>query len=462
MLRFSNPFHLGLFSTALVATLGCSASPSRDTDPAGGTGGSVGGAIGQAGSSTGGSNSTGGTSTAGTTSGGANSTAGSGAGGSTTGGSSSGGTGAVPNHVVGECDNLGPAGTLENITPADSDFEHWCWPGSDECTDDDFGTYGAHGLAIDPTNSGTLYLGTDRLGIWKTTDCGSSWVKINTGTGQEALDSGRNWTIVVDPIDSQIVYTTPGYGAEGFYKTTDGGVNWNSMFPEDIQDSLPYGGFIETISMSPTDHEHLLASFHGPCDHSPSDDGLWECLAETTDAGETWELLLSPIGWSEGFGQTMIDSDIWFLSDGGGIHRTTNGGESWTKVHDMGGAGHIFLAPDGNYFTGGYYLRHSPDGITWTELGGSPTVSSVNGSNAIVSDGTRLFVSTGQYGGGEPDIGFYHSALLSDPSEWTSIFGSDHPKMQAGGSTLIYDPDHQLLYSANLTGGVWRGVVPAE
>jgi hypothetical protein len=25
---------------------------------------------------------------------------------------------------------------------------------------------------------------------------------------------------------------------------------------------------------------------------------------------------------------------------------------------------------------------------------------------------------------------------------------------------LIYDPDHHLLYSANLTGGLWRVVVP--
>ena len=366
----------------------------------------------------------------------------------------------MPPHIVGKCDNVAPAGTLENITPAALDIATWCWPGAKECTADQIGTYGAHGLAIDPTDSGTLYLGTDRLGIWKTADCGSNWVKIDTGTHQKELDSGRNWTIVIDPLDSRVIYTTPGYGAEGFYKSTDGGVNWDSMFPQNIQDSLPYGGFIETISLDPSDHRHLLVTFHGPCSHSPTDGGDWQCMAESLDSATTWRVISSPIGWSEGFGQTMIDSKTWFLSDGSGIYRTTDGGANWTKVHDKGASGHIFLAPDNTFFTGGYDMRQSKNGITWNEIPGSPAVYSVNGSNAIVSDGTRLYTSTGQYGGGEPKVGYYSFALLSDPSKWTPVFGSNHPLMQAGGSTLVYDPDHHLLYSTNLTAGIWRGVVP--
>jgi photosystem II stability/assembly factor-like uncharacterized protein len=460
MIRSSNKLRLGLAAIALALAMGCAASDlsSGSLESAGEPGGSAGAGASDGGSATGGSKSTGGS----TSTGGSKSTGGStGAGGaSATGGGPTDGASEAPPHVVGKCDNLGPAGTLENITPAALDIAKWCWPGSKDCTADQFGTYGAHGLAIDPTDSGTLYLGTDRLGMWKTTDCGANWVKIDTGTHQAELDSGRNWTIVVDPVDSQVVYTTPGYGAEGFYKSTDGGVNWDSMFPKDIQTSLPYGGFIETISLDPSDHQHLLATFHGSCSHSQADGGDWQCMAESMDAAATWRLIPSPIGWSEGFGQTMIDSKIWFLSDGGGIYRTADGGATWTKVYDKGASGHIFLAPDGTFFTGGYYMRKSTDGITWTEIPGSPTVYSVNGSNAIVSDGTRLFTSTGQYGGGEPKDGYYRSALLSDPSKWTPIFGANHPLMQAGGSTIIYDPDHHLFYSTNLTAGIWRGVVP--
>ena len=361
-------------------------------------------------------------------------------------------------HMVGKCDNLAPAGTLENITPAALNIAKWCWPGAKECTPDQIGTYGAHGLAIDPTDSGTLYLGTDRLGLWKTTDCGSNWVKIDTGTHQKELDSGRNWTIVIDPLDSKVIYTTPGYGAEGFYKSIDGGVNWNSMFPPNIQDSLPYGGFIETISLDPSDHRHLLATFHGSCAHSPTGGGM-AMHGRILGLGDHLKIDREPDRMEQGFGQTMIDSEDLVpqrrrrdLSH----HDATN----WTKVHDKGASGHIFLAPNNTFFTGGYYMRQSKDGITWTEIPGLPGVYSVNGSNAIVSDGTRLYTSTGQYGGGEPKVGSHPSRSSANPSKWTPILGSNHPLMQAGGSTLIYNPDHHLLYSTNLTAGIWRGVVP--
>jgi hypothetical protein len=77
---------------------------------------------------------------------------------------------APPSHMVGACDKLGDAGVLENITPAALHFENWCNPGSDACkAPGAISTYGAHGLAADPNNAGSLYLGSHGLGFWKTT-----------------------------------------------------------------------------------------------------------------------------------------------------------------------------------------------------------------------------------------------------------------------------------------------------
>ncbi len=378
-------------------------------------------------------------------------------GGSTSGGSSgSGGATVSPPHTVGACDKLGSPGVLENITPTALHFENWCNPGSDACkAPGAISTYGAHGLAADPNNAGTLYLGTDALGFWKTTDCGSTWVKIDTGAHQKEIDSGRNWTIVIDPTDSQVIYTTPGYGAEGLYKSVNGGVDWQQMFTADILPSLPYGGFIETISMDPTNDKHLVVSFHIDCKNGPGG-ADWACFAETPDAGATWKLIPAAQHWSEGDGQTLMDAQTWFFSNGAdGIWRTTTAGAKWDKVYTGKASGHVFTGADGKFYVAGQPMVQSADGLTWGPLPGSPDGSSVNGSNPIASDGKTLFSSGGQYGGSQPASGWYASAPLSDPTKWTPLFKP--VTMSNGGSSLVYDPDHKVLYSANLTAGLWRG-----
>lgn len=361
----------------------------------------------------------------------------------------------APPHTVGACDKLGDVGVLQNITPQALHFENWCNPGSDACqAAGAISTYGAHGLAADPNNAGTLYLGTHGLGFWKTTDCGSTWAKIDTGAHQKEIDSGRNWTIVIDPTDSQVLYTTPGYGDEGLYKSVNGGVDWQQMFTTDILPSLPYGGFIETISIDPTNNEHLVVSFHIDCKNGPGA-ADWACFAETPDAGVSWRLIPAAQHWSEGDGQTLIDAETWFFSNGAGIWRTVNAGAKWDQVFAGKASGHVFTGTDGKFYVAGQPMQQSTDGITWTPLPGSPDGSSVNGSNPIASDGKTLFTSGGQYGGSEPVAGWYASAPLSDPTKWTPLFKP--VTMSNGGSSLVYDPDHKVLYSANLTAGLWRG-----
>ena len=55
-------------------------------------------------------------------------------------------------------------------------------------------TFGTTDFVIDPTNSGTVYLGTSSLGIWKTTNCGSSWVHINTGNYGTDVNGGGQFS----------------------------------------------------------------------------------------------------------------------------------------------------------------------------------------------------------------------------------------------------------------------------
>jgi photosystem II stability/assembly factor-like uncharacterized protein len=369
-------------------------------------------------------------------------------------------SGNTAKHAVGACDNLGAAGMWQSVAPPQLNPAGWCTPGSMGCPGSgQTSTYGAHFFALDPSTSGTIYLGTDGLGLWKSTDCGASWVKIDTGANGDMLDQGRGWTIAIDPTDTQVIYTVAGYGPSGVFKSVNGGVDWQQMLTPDIQPSIPYGGFIEKITLDPTNHQHLVVSFHDKCTNSPSGGGEWGCLAESPDGGMSWTLTNSAAEWGEGDGQTLLDGKTWLFGNGAGIYRTTNGGGSWTQVYTGGASGGVYTAKDGSYYVAGSFTTlHSTGGVTWTELKNSHGGASVNGSTPITSDGTTLYSAQGAYGGSEPMGGWYWSAPLSDPTTWTNV-GNAVP-LGFGGSNLAYDADHHLLYSSNLTSGFWRIVLP--
>jgi hypothetical protein len=379
----------------------------------------------------------------------------------------------VVNQVVGDCSNLPSAGTWENVTPAALNMGEWCIPYTTGCpnpgvsTGTQIGTYGTHAFALDPNNPGTVYLGTSQLGFYKSTNCGSTWVHIDTGAGSDDLDKGRNWTIVIDPTNSSVLYTTSGYDKGGVYKSTDGGVSWTQVLTANV---MQVATFIEKITMDPTNSQHLLVSFHETCKGTPlpgaMTDGMggWACLAESPDAGKTWSLTTSGMAWAgtDGPGQTMVDSKTWFYGTNGsnGLWRTTTGGVSpdgtssaWTKVFSGTVNGSVYKATNGVYYVGGSLTGWSTDGISWQTIPNSPGGLSHNGSTNMVDDGTTFYGANGSA---------YYTAPLAAGALTFSKMASSAPLTSAGSTVaqLDYDKSHHILYSNNLSGGFWRVVTP--
>jgi hypothetical protein len=302
----------------------------------------------------------------------------------------------------------------------------------------------AFAFAIDPNNSGTVYLGTIAHGIWKTTNCGATWTgPINTGPGNPnnpgtpvpgstlsgSNGNGMNWAMTIDPTNSYL-YSTVGYAAGGLYKSTDGGVNWNQLLPESIR-SITSNGFVNHISIDPTNNLHLVADFHVHACTGTAPPGAaviqgtdfqnpvivsytqstptggrtryagWGCLAETHDGGATWTLTAAPAPWGgmDGPGITIINDKTWFFGQlGGKLWRTTSGGvpqngqPAWTQVNIYvssclssatncactgnvcsepmtGSTGFVYMARDGSFYSGGNRaLVHSTDGVNWTQI----------------------------------------------------------------------------------------------
>ena len=398
----------------------------------------------------------------------------------------------VVNQVVGDCSNLPAVGTWENVTPVDLKIGEWCMPFTKGCPPPGqtanglLGTYGTNAFVLDPKSPGTIYLGTSSLGLWKSTNCGSTWVHIDTGTNANIIDLGRNWSMVMAPTNSQVLYTVSGYYKGGVYKSVDGGVNWEQILTQNVLNATGatpcamspdkqvcggFGGFIEKITMDPTSSQHLLVGFHQACAGTTSlpgamfdGQGGWGCLAESTDSGATWSLTTSAVPWLgfDGPGQTMVDAKTWFYGTNScnGLYRTTTGGVSsdgtssaWTKVYDGCVNGSVYHATNGAYYAGGTNIHWSLDGISWMTIANSPGASSINGSTPLVDDGTTLFVAGGSG---------YYTAPLTAAGALTLTRISSTPvtaaTSQAIPAYLDYDAAHHVLYTSNLLGGFWRYV----
>jgi hypothetical protein len=314
--------------------------------------------------------------------------------------------------------------------------------------------FGLKALVINPKDPRVLYVGTDTQGIYKTTDCGSTWFKANTGANADKMSSGRNWSMVIDPVDPEVLYSCNGYGELGVFKSTNGGVDWQQTFSDAFRKTTPYSGFVMKISMDPGDHRHLLASFHAPCVEAG-------CIAETKDAGASWVLLPGDRSWVGGGWPAEIDfldSTTWiFGASDTGMWRSPDSGKTWKKVADNSPGhlpGQLYRAKNGGFFQGSANgVLYSKDGAAWSLLPKSP-----NASAGIVGDGTTVYISAGfpyAYPGIDPYQPYY---TTSEDSPGTLV-AMKSPLMRDGGIWNVFDPDHHILYSSTGVAGLWRVAV---
>jgi hypothetical protein len=312
--------------------------------------------------------------------------------------------------------------------------------------------YGFQALVLNPKDTATLYVGAQERGIFKTSDCGATWTKVNTGTNAAAIDSGRPWTMAIDPVNPEVLYTSEGYGQDGVWKSVNGGVDWQQTFTpgSDPAVYIPNQS-VGNIILDPGDHEHLLVSMHGGCTgpYAPT------CIAESKDAGVTWKLLPGDPSWDATAGYlTFINATTWlYMSQDIGIWRTTTSGQTWQQILDASFAGHapgqLYQAKSGTYYMGfNDGLLTSADGLQWTKLANSPNTY----ISGLVGDGDTMYASHAfptTYTPFEP----YYTASESAPATWSNM---PSPMMVNGGEKMVYDPDHHLIYSSNYTAGVWR------
>jgi photosystem II stability/assembly factor-like uncharacterized protein len=329
-----------------------------------------------------------------------------------------------PNVQVTACP-ANATGAWENITPS--------LPTRPSC-----------GFGIDPQNPSTLYLGTGQAGIYKSTDCGASWTKSNTGTNGALLDQGEGWDVQVDWDATHSVYANSGYGPNGYFKSTDGGKSWQQILDsKGAGAAFIYGGFVHHTGFDPTTPGHFILAPHFSCEGGNSG----HCLLEMSEGGAKWTVAQNAPPEDEEGSVSMLDAKTWFQGDFGGLNRTADEGKSWTQVVKSGELMNPVYAtgPDGTlYVVGSGGLRSSTDrGATWTKLRDG-------GMNSVAASPTDLYIQIG--------MTTYQVASFGSLGKWDALKASNAPPGGPFACGLKYDKVHHLLYVLNQSGGLWRFV----
>ncbi len=250
-----------------------------------------------------------------------------------------------------------------------------------------------------------FYIGAVNGGVWKTTDFGRTWTPI---FDHEA--TGSIGALEVAPSDPNVVYVASGEGlhrpdlsvGDGIYKSTDGGATWAHL-------GLRDGQQISQMAIDPHDANRVFVAVAGhPYGPNP-ERGIYR----STDGGQSFQKVLYK-DENIGAGDVKIDpsnsniiyATLWearegpwengeFSGTGGGIFKSTDGGQSW---HPLAGG--------------------LPEGIVQAYV-------------AIArSDPKRLFASVAT----KDKVDLYRSADGGDT--WTVATTDSRPRGRIGGGDL--------------------------
>jgi len=196
-------------------------------------------------------------------------------------------------------------------------------------------------IAIHPENKNVMYVAVGSGNVWKTTNAGTTWTPIFENQASYSIGC-----ITLDPSNPNTVWLGTGENVggrhvgfgDGIYVSHDGGSSWKHK-------GLKTSEHLSKIIVHPEDSNTLWVAAQGPLWSKGGERGLYK----STDGGDTWKRTLGNDQWT-GVTDILMDprnSDLLYAATwdrhrtvaaymgggpGSGIHRSTDGGETWEKL----------------------------------------------------------------------------------------------------------------------------------
>lgn len=277
------------------------------------------------------------------------------------------------------------------------------------------------GVAVDPT-TGDAYLIVAGLGIWKSTDVGESFTRVDGGKVGGRCET--SFTLNVDQGGKRLAcFMLDGKCAW----TGDAGQTWNSF--KDVGRNWDYAA----VDWSAGQVKTIFAALHESGGQ----------VMFSGDGGQTWSKLFKEAEFDKSGGLGVFDErTLVYVQKGKGIQRSTDAGQTWTKTSDREPIGRLVTMSHGKawWLAKEGLLVSGDKGITWMVQGTAVDASigplfDPKNEKRIVVAGTK---------------GIYRSEDAGETWQLVSKLPSGFEKLPKAGwyTNVAWDPVHDVYYTS--------------
>jgi photosystem II stability/assembly factor-like uncharacterized protein len=333
-----------------------------------------------------------------------------------------------------------PPGVWVNVTPANMDAA---------ILRPTKNAFGPGSIVGDPARPNELYVGGSSAGLWKSSDYGSTWTRINS----TLPDVPRGVTIAVAGTTPATVWAA---GYNTIYKSIDGGLTFQ-------QTALTQS--LYSLKVDPNDTNHLISGLHEV-------DGLME----STDGGATWKTV-GGVNWPSGgkswypyfidTGNQVTTSHTWFAiaQNGGSAVTTGDSGAHWTVPNGLSGLQHphgnsqIFQSGSTLFVAGiagpGQGVYRSTDiGANWTRVDNGKT------AEALVWGSAKNVYAMYAWACSNCNLGVDYETAPQPGVTWSTASAPSALTIGPNSVAVTNDGSHFIFVAVMWDQGIWRYVEP--
>lgn len=248
---------------------------------------------------------------------------------------------------------------------------------------DNYGSFSVACVELAPTNPNTIWIGTGENnnqrsvaygdGVYKSVDGGKSFKNMGLKSSEHIGN------IIIHPDNEDIIWVAAygpvwsAGGERGVYKSTDGGETWKRTL------KISENTGIAEIAIDPSNPNVLYASAHQRRrrEWTYIGGGPESGIYKSTDGGITWKEINNGLPKGDmgriGIAVSPVDPDyVYAIVEArygkGGFFRSTNRGETWTKMSGYNTSGNYYqeiicdLTNKDKVFSMNTWLHHTEDG----------------------------------------------------------------------------------------------------
>jgi hypothetical protein len=233
-----------------------------------------------------------------------------------------------------------PTGSWVNVTGSLAEL-------SSECGNSGFITASPH--------ENVVMAGIAKNGIYASSDGAETWSPRGVGAGSAAIRT-RISQVIFDPDDPDTYYVAGTYAQPGLFVTKDNGTTFRSLGEAWHNDTM-------SVDFTDPERKTILAGTHEQS----------KIIWLTQDGGRSWRNIGAKFpdpNWS--LYVHVVDAQTFMVGcPGSGVYRSTDAGESWTKVTTLGGGAAPLLTSDGSIYwpsANGDLGLSTDNGESWREV----------------------------------------------------------------------------------------------